>query len=77
MDQDACLKAHNTKRALYDISPLVWDAELAKDTQAWANHLMRLGYLKHAPPGDQGENLYITISTVPKEATCSQAVEVW
>lgn len=78
MDQDACLKAHNDKRKLHDTSPLVWDAELAKDAQAWANHLLGLGYLTHAPVSDdQGENLYMSISTVPTDATCSQAVEAW
>ena len=78
VNQDACLQAHNAKRALHeDTSPLIWDAELAEDAQAWADHLVTLGKMVHSSVVDQGENLYVAWSTVPIAATCSQAVEAW
>jgi len=78
VNQYACIGAHNAKRALHEHTPeLVWDAKLAEDAQAWANHLVRLGSMVHAPFVDQGENLYKSWSTAPTAATCSQAVESW
>ena len=76
MNQYACLEAHNAKRALHeDTSPLVWDAKLAEDAQAWADHLLWLGRMEHSSVTDQGENLYW--STAPTAATCSEAVQAW
>ena len=78
VDQHACLQAHNAKRRLHDDTPqLVWDAMLAEDAQAWANHLVRLGHMEHSSVADQGENLYESWSTAPTAATCSQAVQAW
>lgn len=78
MDEYACLRAHNAKRALHaDTSPLVWDAKLAQDARAWADHLVRLGKLEHSSVAGQGENLYASWSTAPTAATCKQAVEAW
>ena len=78
VNQDACVRAHNAKRALHkDTSPLVWDAKLAEDAQAWADYLVTLGHMVHASVADQGENLYMSSSTAPIVATCSQAVEAW
>ncbi|KAL9981253.1 hypothetical protein ACROYT_G009930 [Oculina patagonica] len=40
VDEDACLQAHNSKRALHQNTPaLVWDATLAQDAKDWADHL--------------------------------------
>lgn len=78
VDEYACLRAHNAKRALHaDTSPLVWDAKLAQDARAWADHLVRLGKLEHSSVAGQGENLYASWSTAPTAATCKQAVEAW
>lgn len=40
VDPDACLKAHNEKRALHPGTPmLVWDDTLAQHAKTWADHL--------------------------------------
>ena len=78
VNQDACVRAHNAKRALHkDTAPLVWDAKLAEDARDWADHLVTLGHMVHDSVVDQGENLYMSWSTAPIAATCSQAVEAW
>jgi len=78
VNQYACVRAHNAKRALHeDTSELVWDAKLAEDAQAWADHLVRLGHMVHSSVPDQGENLYMSWSKASTAATCSQAVQAW
>lgn len=78
VNRDACVRAHNAKRALHwDTSPLVWDAKLTEEAQVWADKLVMLGYMEHSSVDDQGENLYMSWSTAPIAATCSQAVEAW
>lgn len=79
MNQNACLQAHNEKRALHPGTPsLTWSTELAQEAQAWANHLANdLGYMQHSSETDEGENLYQTWSTSSSDATCLDAVDAW
>ena len=76
MDVDACLKAHNEKRALHKAPPLVWDATLARHAQSWANHLANeVGHMEHAQGTGEGENLYWSMGSAV--AKCVDAVKAW
>lgn len=56
VDPDACLKAHNEKRALHPGTPmLVWDDTLAQHAKTWADHLASKGTLEHAENTGEGE----------------------
>lgn len=78
VNQNDCLQAHNAKRALHaGTSPLVWDATLAQHAQAWANHLVDLGFMQHSEGTGEGENLYEIWSTSRTDATCAGAVQAW
>lgn len=57
------LAGHNRERDALGIAPLAWDEGLARDARAYADHLVRVGYLVHseddpADPDPQGENLW-------------------
>ena len=57
------LAGHNRERAALGIAPLAWNELLAHDAEAYAQHLVRVGYLVHSEdaPGEtdpQGENLW-------------------
>ncbi|KAL9981257.1 hypothetical protein ACROYT_G009934 [Oculina patagonica] len=41
--ENACLRAHNERRALHGASPLVWDDALVQSAQVWADHLAATG----------------------------------
>ncbi|MGI5125322.1 CAP domain-containing protein [Pseudonocardia sp. CA-107938] len=58
--QQEMLAKHNAARADVGVAALAWDAGLAADAQAWADHLGRDlgGKLQHAQGTGQGENLY-------------------
>ena len=58
MEEDACLKAHNDKRALHGASRLVWDKKLARHAKKWAKNLLKLGKKQHAKGTGEGENLF-------------------
>ena len=76
VDEDACLQAHNAKRALHQDTPaLVWDATLAEHAKAWADHLAATGKFDHDMNTAEGENLFK--STGSKVSTCADAVESW
>ena len=75
MDPDACLQAHNEKRALHGAPALVWDNKLAQDAKNWADHLASTGRLVHAKNIAEGENLYSGSSGFVK--SCSNAVKSW
>lgn len=54
------LDLHNRERVAFGAQPLLWDARLAADAQAYANQLAALGRLVHSPRQSrrgQGENL--------------------
>lgn len=57
------LTAHNDERGRWRVPPLAWDEKLARDAQAYAQRLTRLGYLQHASTAGladpQGENLWM------------------
>ena len=79
VDPEACLKAHNEKRALHkDTQPLEWDDGLAGMAKVWADHMMKIGEMKHSTNQqrpDQGENLYW--SSRGTASTCTEAVKAW
>ncbi len=43
------LNYHNEKRAEVGVGPLEWSSELAREAQAWADHLAENGKLVHRP----------------------------
>lgn len=72
-----CLYAQNVFRRLHRNTPdMVWDANLASQAQSWAEHLLNLGYMKHAKVRGQGENIYTQTSSWGP-ATCAQAAHAW
>lgn len=75
VDPDACLQAHNAKRALHGAPALMWDDKLAQDAKNWADHLASIGYPVHAQNIDEGENLFSSSSGFV--SSCSDAVESW
>lgn len=61
--EERLLAGHNRERAAMGIAALAWDQELARDAEAYARYLARLGYLVHYEddphdPDPQGENLW-------------------
>lgn len=80
MDEAACLKAHNDKRALHqDTNALVWDPTLAEHALTWADYLAATGTFEHDDnrPSNEGENLYYYWTSSTKVATCFDAVKSW
>ena len=73
--QDACLKAHNDKRALHASPPMVWNDTLAQEAQVWADHLAATETFQHDPNNDDGENLYLAQASTA--SNCLAAVEAW
>lgn len=73
MNINACLRAHNTRRAQHGASALRWDATLAQHAQAWADHLAATNRFDHAQNTGEGENLFKSGG----DASCSDAVEAW
>nr|XP_058942718.1 ectin-like [Pocillopora verrucosa] len=73
---NACLKAHNERRALHGASPLVWDDTLREHAQAWADHLAETGKIRHDPNRDEeGEN--IAWFKGYRTAGCEDALMEW
>ncbi|XP_078362815.1 ectin-like [Oculina patagonica] len=78
VDGDACLQAHNAKRALHQNTPaLVWDATLAQHAKDWADVLAQNGSIHHATGTGEGENLYKYSTSGSTVETCADAVESW
>lgn len=59
-DQVNAVSSQNAARADVGAAPLTWNATLASDAQAWADHLAQgtPGSLVHATQSTEGENLY-------------------
>ncbi|KDN62445.1 putative SCP-like extracellular protein [Colletotrichum sublineola] len=75
-DQQRALDLHNIARAEVGNGNLVWDAELAKSAQKWANYLTTKRALEHdSNTGGQGENL-ASMSGGPS-TYYAYAVELW
>lgn len=76
MDEHACLKAHNDKRALHqDTQPLTWSDTLAQNAKEWADKLIN-GESGHDPNNsNEGENIYWSFSSTVR--SCADAVENW
>lgn len=56
--ENACLKAHNDRRALHGASPLIWDDTLVQHAQVWVDHIAATGKMRHDPNRrGEGENL--------------------
>ncbi|MFM9827238.1 MAG: CAP domain-containing protein [Sphingomonas sp.] len=60
--KEAMIAGHSDARAALGLAPLLWDAALAADAQAYADELAQTGRFEHAvqPRGKphQGENLW-------------------
>jgi hypothetical protein len=69
----ALLAAHNRARKDAGSPPLRWNDALARDAQAWAQHLSANGLFDHADQTAQGENLWIG----PPGSTADDMVGVW
>lgn len=53
-----CIKAHNEYRRCHDAPELKRDDKLSKAAQKWAEHLAKIGMLKHSDSGGKmGENV--------------------
>lgn len=72
--QQACLDAHNAKRAIHGSPPLEWDFTLEMNADEWANQLAVTRQLENDPSNmNEGENLFKSAS----ESACVDAVESW
>ena len=78
VDKEACLAAHNAKRALHqNTNPLTWSDTLAQHAKAWADFMVENGTFAHDPNNkDEGENLYWSYSSTGV-SSCADAVESW
>lgn len=76
MDEYACLKAHNDKRALHQSTePLTWSDTLAQNAKQWADKLIN-GESGHDPNNSyEGENIHWSFSSTV--GSCADAVEDW
>ena len=78
MDMEACLAAHNAKRALHQNSnPLTWSDTLAQNAKAWANSMVETKTFEHDPDNKdvEGENHFWS-SSLTDVGSCAEAVEV-
>lgn len=53
---------HNEERTRAGVGPMRWDSALARDAEAYARQLARLGDMRHSSPDvrrGQGENLWM------------------
>lgn len=73
-DADHALVVHNEARAAVGVPPLVWSDELARDAQAYADHLAATEAFEHAET-EFGENLYW--SSGRPEGAAEQASVSW
>lgn len=64
-DQQNALDAQNSARSDVGSAALVWDADLASEAQAWAEHLVSVGELTHSGVSGEGENLYMGYDSTP------------
>ena len=72
------LAAQNAARSVAGVQPLVWNSDLAKDAQGWANHLAATGRFEHSPDEEgqapQGENLW---AGTPRAFSPEAMVQLW
>ncbi|XP_039630178.1 uncharacterized protein LOC120542095 isoform X1 [Polypterus senegalus] len=70
------LQACNERRAWHGARPLELNSQISRDAQSWAEHLVKLGTLKHSDT-KLGENIWAQRG--PPQATVSgaQTVEAW
>lgn len=74
--ENACLKAHNDRRALHGASPLMWNITLAQHAQVWADHIATTGVILHDPNrGAEGEN--VAWFKGHDAADCTHALAGW
>lgn len=75
-DQTNALSSQNAARADVGSAALVWDAGLASDAQAWADHLAAQnspGSLVHDDQDTEGENLYWSSASSDPYAAAAEA----
>ena len=72
-----CLEAHNLARALHGARPLTWNRTLGRSAQAWALDLAKRNKFEHSRVRGEGENLYYSMGSSEKTATCKDALDAW
>lgn len=73
----AVIAAHNEYRAAHGCPKLEFDAQLAADSQQYAEKLIKAGQLKHSECEDYGENLAMKGSGGKAELTGQEASRMW
>ena len=73
-DAEPALQVHNLARAAKSCKALDWNDHLAKDAQAHAEHLARLGRLEYSGTEKQGENIFMSDGG---DASFEDAVQIW
>ncbi|KAL4593127.1 hypothetical protein GN956_G27044, partial [Arapaima gigas] len=66
------LESHNAYRRQHGAPPLTLSRKLCSSAQTWADHLLSKRTLQHSDT-ENGENLFYTQSSVPKEVTGKEA----
>ena len=73
------LDAHNAYRALHGTAAMVYDEELAKESQAWAEHMSAQGNMYHSDANGYGENLAVMwgsgVDAIMRDT--SRATDMW
>ncbi|KAG1934588.1 ancylostoma secreted protein [Pimephales promelas] len=70
------LETHNQYRAQHQAPPLVFNEDLCKTAQLWAEHMLSENTLEHSDTKD-GENVYYAFSSDKKTPTGKEAVDSW
>ena len=58
--QRQLLEEHNKRRAEHGVPPLIWDQDIARQTQRWTDKMAKTGTLKHSSSDERhsmGENI--------------------
>ena len=72
--QEECLLTHNEYRLRHGAAPLQWSQALAWQAQCWAEHLARVGDLRHNDDDTVGENL---AGMLGDDLTGREATDIW
>ena len=58
--QRQLLEEHNKRRAEHGVPPLIWDEDIARQTQRWTDKMAKEGKLQHSSSDERhsmGENI--------------------
>ncbi|XP_045465180.1 uncharacterized protein LOC123674262 isoform X2 [Harmonia axyridis] len=73
-----CLQAHNEFRKKHGVPPLKLSKEICRDSQKWADHLIKAGGLAHSNNDKYGENIFCMQSSNPSfTVKGNEPVESW